>query len=123
LDGLERLAFCTDGLEVEALCRGESLNVVLEKAVSAGLPLPVAIRMATLTPARRFGLAPDLGAIKPGAHADLVVWEGFRPQLVLVGGARPAAAMERFPEWALDTVHPAPVSDEQLRHPGPGRWR
>ena len=123
-DGLERLALCTDGVEVERLCRGESLNATLAKAVRSGLAVPAAVRMATLVPARRFGLTPDLGAVVPGAHADLVAWgDGFTPELVLVGGEKPRAAAERFPDWALDTVRIAPVSDELFQPPGPGPWR
>lgn len=39
----------------------------------AGLPLGVALRAATSAPAQAVG-RPDLGAIRPGARADLVAW-------------------------------------------------
>jgi adenine deaminase len=122
-DGLERMAFCTDGVGVGQLCEGRSLNATVAKAVAHGLPLPQAVRMATLVPARRFNLE-GLGAIKPGAHADLVAWsDGFKPELVLVAGKRPQPRNERFPDWALDSVRVAPVPEEVFRHPGRGRWR
>jgi adenine deaminase len=129
LDGsapVERLALCTDGVGVEALCEGRSLNAALAKAVKLGVPLPVAVRAATLVPATRFGLAPRLGAIRPGACADLVVTgdaETFRPELVLVGGKRPVAAPLSQADWMLDSVHPAQVPDGLLEKPGRGRWR
>jgi len=40
--------------------------------VDAGLPLEVAARLASSTPARGLGLD-DVGAIEPGRQADLVV--------------------------------------------------
>jgi adenine deaminase len=124
---LDRLAFCSDGLDVGALCAGESLNTVVAKAVREGLPLPAAVRAATLVPARRFGLAPSLGTLAVGAHADLLLVadrELMRPELVLVGGEepRPPAAVE-VPPAMLDTVHPRAFGESLLRGPGPGRWR
>lgn len=38
-----------------------------------GLSLPSLVRMTAANPARLFGLAPDKGAIRPGADADLVI--------------------------------------------------
>lgn len=52
-----------------------------------GAPIPEAVRMATLTPARVIGLAERKGSLAAGMDADLVIWEDeFRPWRVLIGG-------------------------------------
>jgi N-acetylglucosamine-6-phosphate deacetylase len=40
---------------------------------ATGVPIPEAVRMATLTPARIAGVQADVGSIEPGKKADLVV--------------------------------------------------
>ena len=40
---------------------------------TAGVPLPEAVRMATLTPARILGIDKEVGSLEPGKRADLVV--------------------------------------------------
>ena len=52
-----------------------------------GVPLPEAMRMATLVPARVLGVAEAFGALEPGKRADvLVLDEQLRPHLVLRDG-------------------------------------
>jgi N-acetylglucosamine-6-phosphate deacetylase len=55
---------------------------------AAGVPLPEAVRMSTLTPARILGLEQEIGSLEVGKRADLVV---LGPDLevreVYVGGA------------------------------------
>jgi N-acetylglucosamine-6-phosphate deacetylase len=66
-----------------------TMDVVLQNALSIGLPIAKAVRHTTANPARVLGLA-DRGRIAPGARADLValdptsgavraVWVGGRP--------------------------------------------
>jgi len=38
-----------------------------------GAPIHDVIRMATLTPAERTGIASDVGSLEPGKRADIVV--------------------------------------------------
>jgi imidazolonepropionase-like amidohydrolase len=57
------------------LAHGASLHHELQLLVAAGLKPIEALRAATSTPARRFGLT-DRGRIVPGARADLVLVEG-----------------------------------------------
>jgi len=57
------------------LAHGASLHHELQLLVGAGLSPLEALRAATSTPARRFGLS-DRGRIVPGARADLVLVDG-----------------------------------------------
>jgi imidazolonepropionase-like amidohydrolase len=54
---------------------GASLHHELELLVRAGLTPTEALRAATATPARRFGLS-DRGRIAPGQRADLLLVRG-----------------------------------------------
>lgn len=123
---LSRLGLVSDGVEPEALARGESLNAIVEAAVELGVPLARAVRMASLTVAEHFGLGRSLGGLAPGMLADLVVFppRGFRPRLVLVGGRTPEPSRpSAYPDWMLDTVNPPPLRPELLVRPPTGRWR
>jgi imidazolonepropionase-like amidohydrolase len=57
------------------LAHGASLHHELQLLVAAGLQPGDALRAATSTPARRFGLT-DRGRIVPGALADLLLVDG-----------------------------------------------
>ena len=57
------------------LAHGASLHHELQLLVAAGLTPIEALRAATSTPARRFGLT-DRGHIAPGARADLLLVDG-----------------------------------------------
>jgi len=124
---LSRLGLVSDGVEPDALARGESLNAVVERAVELGVPPARAVRMASRTVAEHFGLARWLGGLARGMLADLVVIPrggGFRPRLVLVGGRPPRPSPpSTFPDWILDTVRPAALELELLARPPLGRWR
>jgi adenine deaminase len=124
-----RVGFVCDGVEPDALERGESVNSIVERAVELGVPLARAIRMGCRTVAEHFGLGRWLGGLGPAMLADLVVLPrcdkgGFRPRLVLVGGGPPQLSPpSSYPDWMLDTVRPAGLSPELLTRPAPGRWR
>ena len=60
----------TDGLS------GFMLHRELELEVQAGIPAPQVLQLATLGAARRMGLEKDLGLIRPGMLADLVLVDG-----------------------------------------------
>jgi dihydropyrimidinase len=49
--------------------------VYSEGVVNRGLPLTWMARVLAENPARMFGLAPRKGAIRPGADADLLIWD------------------------------------------------
>ena len=52
-----------------------------------GIPLPEAIRMTSLTPARVIGLAGQKGSLEPGKDADIAIFDDdFSAWGVLIGG-------------------------------------
>jgi len=58
---------------------------------AAGIPLPEAVRMATLTPARILGVERDIGSLKVGKRADLVVLDReLNVRGVYIGGEKVA---------------------------------
>lgn len=69
-----RCAFATDDRHADMLDARGSIDDCIRIAVESGVPLETALRMATLTPAERFGLS-DRGALAPGRIADFIVLE------------------------------------------------
>jgi adenine deaminase len=67
-----RCAFATDDCHADLLFRGGHIDRCIRTAVGYGLELELALRMATLSPAERFGLD-DRGALAPGRLADFCV--------------------------------------------------
>jgi N-acetylglucosamine-6-phosphate deacetylase len=56
---------------------------------TAGIPLPEAVRMATLTPARILGQEGEIGSLEAGKRADLVVLDqALNVQSVYIGGVK-----------------------------------
>ena len=69
-------AFCSDDKHLADLRREGSIRHCLRKAISLGLPVVDAYRMATINAAQIFRLY-DLGAVAPGYRADLVVLDNL----------------------------------------------
>lgn len=99
------------------------LDGLLRRVVAAGVPPASAVRHASLTPARHYGLT-DRGTVAPGYRADLVVVEEvreFQPNLVIKDGkvvAREGAFIGDLPPRSIpcaNTIHPAPL-DESAFH-------
>jgi N-acetylglucosamine-6-phosphate deacetylase len=89
-DGNYRLGtlevYVKDGIcrNTEGKLAGSTLTLdhALQFVVGLGVPFPEAVRMATILPARRLGLAGKKGIIAIGADADLVV---LTPDLQVAG--------------------------------------
>ncbi|MGG5173759.1 N-acetylglucosamine-6-phosphate deacetylase [Pseudarthrobacter sp. J1763] len=62
-----------------------TLLQVIQRTVAAGVPLPIAVRSATAVPAAVLGLSHEVGSLKAGYRADLVVVDA---QLQLAGVVR-----------------------------------
>jgi adenine deaminase len=113
-----------DILPVDLQTHGH-VDTLLRRVVSAGVPPAVAVRHASLTPARHYGLS-DRGAVAPGYRADLVVVDDlrdFRPYLVFKNGtlaARDGVFLGDLPSRSIpctNTIHLPPLDESafQLR--------
>jgi len=83
-----RCMFVTDDRHLTDLLTEGHINYAVRKAISLGLDPITAIQMATINPARYFGLK-DKGGVGPGMRADLVVLDDLRniqPKMVFRGG-------------------------------------
>ena len=69
---VSRCSFCTDDCHADLLAREGHIDRCIRTAVAFGLEPELALRMATLSPAERFGLS-DRGALAPGRRADFCI--------------------------------------------------
>ncbi len=74
---LDRFMFVTDDKDVEDLLAEGHVDYILRRAIAGGLPPVHAVKLATLNPARYFGLK-DYGAVAPGKIANLAILEDLR---------------------------------------------
>ncbi len=111
-----------DILPVDLRDRGH-LDALLRRVGVAGVPPAVAVRHASLTPARHYGLT-DRGAVAPGYRADVVVVEDlrdFRPHLVFKNGevvAQEGRFIADLPARSIpcaNTIHLAPLDESAFR--------
>ena len=68
----EGFCFCTDDKHIEDILREGHIDHNVRKAIGLGLDPVTAIQMATIHPAKCYGLK-GIGAIAPGYQADLMV--------------------------------------------------
>ncbi|MGP1366186.1 MAG: adenine deaminase [Schwartzia sp. (in: firmicutes)] len=120
--------FVTDDRHpADLLVRGH-INSVVKSAVEAGVPLWAAINMATVNPARYFGLR-ERGVIAPHHIADILLFDGdgsWQPAFVVKSGVLAARegrlllGLPKTEDTALcDTIHIAPVEKADLAIPLP----
>ncbi len=84
-----RVMFASDDLDPSDMMRRGHINHLVKRAVAKGVDPIVALQMATINPANYFGLSRKLGAIFPGADANIVVsrdLENFEPDFVIHRG-------------------------------------
>lgn len=116
---------CSDDLLPLDIRDEGHMEVRLKLAVEAGIPAHVAVRMATLNPARYFKLK-ERGAVAPGYVADLTIVEDLTNFEVLHVVKEGKVAVERrelalditarnIPGWARETVKVADISEVDLR--------
>ena len=85
---VSRCCFATDDCHADLLMEDGHIDRCIRKAIACGVESELAIRMATLSAAERFGLN-DRGALSPGRRADFCVVDDpdrFRVRQVFVAG-------------------------------------
>jgi adenine deaminase len=115
--------FATDDFQAHDLMSG-GINLLIRKAVRLGLNPMTAVQMATLNPARHFGIRRK-GALLPGFDADLVVIDSFKNcsvEMVVKKGkvvARNGACLipcpNRHRESVKNTVRTRPLAKQDIR--------
>lgn len=122
---VSRCCFATDDCHADLLMEEGHIDRCIRKAVSCGMAPELAIRMATLSAAERFGLH-DRGALSPGRRADFCIVDDpdrFKVRQVIVAGKdlidTPAAAERCLPS----SFHCKVPSAETIRLPGKGTAR
>lgn len=71
-----RMVLVTDDRSSESLIDEGHMNFVVRHAIQQGVPPVVAIQMATINTAERFGVARDVGSVTPGSYADIILLDG-----------------------------------------------
>ncbi|WP_227373623.1 adenine deaminase C-terminal domain-containing protein [Haladaptatus halobius] len=120
--GASEISLSTDGMWPRQLIREGYMDVVVRRAIEEGVPPADAIRMATLNPARHFGL-PNLGSLAPGSVADVLLiddLETVNVTTVISGGevvynnheTTVAPRSYEYPERFYDSVNVSTDPDE-----------
>lgn len=122
-DTYPRCIFVVDDRSPVDLRDDGEMDAVVRKAVVLGLEPLRALQLATINPARYFGLA-DRGAIAPGYAADLFVTDDlralpagrvyFRGRLVAEEGVPFFEAPPVTDPALVDTMHAAPITAGDL---------
>jgi len=118
----DSIFFCTDDKHLEDIRRQGHINHIVRRAVACGISPVRAVRMATINPARAYGLK-RLGAIAPGYRADLVVVDNlreFHPLHVIAAGKLYSDTPLSTPpanEDILNSVHLAPRAENCFKLP------
>jgi adenine deaminase len=68
----DRVMWCTDDRHPHDICEQGHIDFMIRTAVQNNIDPITAIRIATVNPARHFGLT-QIGAVAPGKRADMVV--------------------------------------------------
>ena len=115
--------FATDDFQPGDLKNG-SINLLIKKAIRIGLDPITAVQMATINPARHFGLK-GKGAVIPGYAADMAVIDSFKNcavemvfkagNLVARGGTSVIPCESRHHEQTRETVKIRTITKQDLR--------
>jgi adenine deaminase len=110
---------CTDDLLPDDLVARGHIDALLKRGVAGGVAAAVAVRHATLVPARHYGLS-DRGAVAPGFRADIVAVDSLSDfgvrlvfkdgKLVARDGQYLAETTAKHAEYA-NTVHLGAVDE------------
>ncbi|WP_022666670.1 adenine deaminase C-terminal domain-containing protein [Desulfospira joergensenii] len=130
---LSNISLVSDGITPGDLLARGHMEAIVQKAIHHGFQPKDAVRMATLNPARHFGLDRDIGSIAPGRFADMVLIPDLgtiRPDTVIAGGRiisekqppGPAEKTVKFSKQAMSSIKIlSPLSPEDFQVSAPGR--
>ncbi len=122
---VSRCSFATDDCHADLLMENGHIDRCIRKAVACGLSPELAIRMATLSPAERFGLS-DRGALVPGRRADFCVIDDpkrFVVSNVFRGGVEVTAARPADTTVPPESFHCTSPSEKSISITGSGTAR
>lgn len=120
-----RCCFATDDRHADMLAGEGHIDDCIRKAVACGLEVELALRMATLSAADRFGLH-DRGALAPGRLADFCIIDDptrFRVQRTFKRGVEVADAGYRRPACLASPMHARVPEPGDIRITGRGEAR
>lgn len=122
---VSRCCFATDDCHADLLVGSGHIDRCIRRAIECGLSPELAIRMATLSPAERFGLS-DRGALVPGRRADFCVIDDpyrFSVRKVFLCGREVTASKPSKSEVPPESFHCTTPSAEKIRITGSGKAR
>jgi adenine deaminase len=117
-----RCCFATDDCHADLLMQEGHIDRCIRRAIACGIPVGLALRMATLSAAERFGLT-DRGSLAPGRRADFCIVDdprAFIVERVFVGGREFSGTTPHAPQkLAVPFRCPVP-SPAEIRITGSG---
>ncbi len=122
---VSRCCFATDDCHADLLMESGHIDRCIRRAIECGLSPELAIRMATLSPAERFGLS-DRGALVPGRRADFCIIDdprSFVVRKVFRGGVEVAVTQPAGTRVPLETFQCTTPSPGSIRLTGSGTAR
>ena len=122
---VSRCSFATDDCHADLLAESGHIDRCIRKAIENGLAPELAIRMATLSPAERFGLT-DRGALVPGRRADFCVIDDPRRFVIKKVFCRGVEVTVSKPSGAVvppESFHCTTPSAASIRVTGAGTAR
>ncbi|MFA5269120.1 MAG: adenine deaminase [Methanoregula sp.] len=122
---VSRCCFATDDCHADLLMENGHIDRCIRKAIECGLSPELALRMATLSPAERFGLT-DRGALVPGRRADFCVIDDprrFQVKKVFRGGVEVTATKPAGTAVPPESFHCTTPSAQSIRITGSGTAR
>ena len=122
---VSRCCFATDDCHTDLLVESGHIDRCIRKAIGCGLSPELAIRMATLSPAERFGLS-DRGALVPGRRADFCVIGDphlFTVKKVFRAGREVTASKPAASEVPPESFHCTTPPAQSIRITGSGTAR
>ena len=112
---LNRLMFCSDGLDPIDLKKFGHIDHCVREAITLGIKPIDAISMASKNTFDYYNMGKDLGGIAPGKLADILIFDdlkSFKPNMVFVGGKLVVSngsiiknpKKKSIPSWIKNTI-------------------